>query len=46
MTNEIVIAICIAVVAIEIGYILGLRQGWKDAKMIYGKDNPYVTDVN
>jgi len=46
MTNEIVITICIAIVAIEIGYVLGLRQGWKDAKKIYGEDNPYVNEDN
>lgn len=46
MTEELLITVCIGVLCLTIGAILGLRQGWKDAKQVYGKDNPYVTDVD
>ena len=34
------IILCIVIVS----YMLGRIDGWKSAKRIYGKDNPYVKD--
>jgi len=34
------IVMCIVIVS----YVFGRIDGWKSAKRIYGKDNPYVND--
>jgi uncharacterized protein YneF (UPF0154 family) len=45
MNTELLVAICLGLTCLQIGLIIGLKVGWKDAKRVYGKDNPYVTDV-